>query len=154
LPSGVVFEAFNNAAELNKDLLVVLNDNQMGICPRVGGMATYLDKARVAPFYNGLKRDVSWLLNKVPLIGEPAAEKVGQFKDAVKTFLHGGMMFEAMGFRYVGPVDGHDLRALRNALKMVKEVRLEATVKATSFEQPGDTLHGRWSVELIKKRQN
>ncbi len=123
LPSGVVFEAFNNAAELNKDLLVVLNDNQMGICPRVGGVATYLDKARVAPFYNGLKRDVSWLLNKVPMIGESAAEKVGQFKDAVKTFLHGGMMFEAMGFRYVGPVDGHDLRALRNALKMVKEVK-------------------------------
>ena len=63
LPSGIVFEAMNNAAGLNKDLLVVLNDNKMGICPRVGGVATYLDKARVAPFYNGLKRDVSWLLN-------------------------------------------------------------------------------------------
>ena len=123
LPSGVVFEAFNNAAELNKDLLVILNDNEMGICPRVGGMANYLDKARVAPFYNGLKRDVSWLLNKVPMIGESAAEKVGQFKDAVKSFLHGGMLVEEMGFRYVGPVDGHDLKALRNAMEMVKEVK-------------------------------
>lgn len=123
LPSGVVFEAFNNATELEKDLLVILNDNEMGICPRVGGMANYLDKARVAPFYNGLKRDVSWLLNKVPMIGESAAEKVGQFKDAVKSFLHGGMLFEEMGFRYVGPVDGHDLRALRNAMEMVKEVK-------------------------------
>lgn len=123
LPSGVVFEAFNNATELNKDLLVILNDNEMGICPRVGGMANYLDKARVAPFYNGLKRDVSWLLNKVPMIGESAAEKVGQLKDAVKSFLHGGMLFEEMGFRYVGPVDGHDLRALRNAMELVKEVK-------------------------------
>lgn len=123
LPSGVVFEAFNNAAELNKDLLVILNDNKMGICPRVGGLANYLDKARVAPFYNGLKRDVSWLLNKVPMIGESALEKVGQFKDAVKSFLHGGMLFEELGFRYVGPVDGHDLKALRNALEMVKEVK-------------------------------
>ncbi|WP_417851916.1 1-deoxy-D-xylulose-5-phosphate synthase [Thalassoglobus sp.] len=123
LPSGVVFEAFNNAAELNKDLLVILNDNEMGICPRVGGLANYLDKARVAPFYNGLKKDVSWLLNKVPMIGESAAEKVGQFKDAVKSFLHGGMLFEEMGFRYVGPVDGHDLRALRKAMEMVKEVK-------------------------------
>lgn len=123
LPSGVVFEAFNNATELNQDLLVILNDNEMGICPRVGGMANYLDKARVAPFYNGLKRDVSWLLNKVPMIGESAAEKVGQFKDAVKSFLHGGMLFEEMGFRYIGPVDGHDLKALRNAMVMVKEVK-------------------------------
>ncbi len=123
LPSGVVFEAFNNAAGLNKDLLVILNDNKMGICPRTGGMAQYLDKARVAPFYNGLKRDVSWLLNKVPLVGESAAEKIGQFKDAVKSFLHGGMLFEEMGFRYVGPVDGHDLDSLRRYLEMVKQVK-------------------------------
>lgn len=123
LPSGVVFEAFNNAAELNKDLLVILNDNKMGICPRVGGLATYLDKARVAPFYNGLKRDVSWLLNKVPMIGESAAEKVGQFKDALKSFLHGGMLFEEMGFRYVGPIDGHDLNSLRKTLELVKQVK-------------------------------
>ncbi len=123
LPSGVVFEAFNNAAGMNKDMLVILNDNKMGICPRVGGMATYLDKARVAPFYNGLKRDVSWLLNKVPLVGGSAAEAIGHFKDAVKNFLHGGVLFEEMGFRYMGPVDGHDLFALRRSLEMVKEIR-------------------------------
>lgn len=123
LPSGVVFEAFNNAAGLKKDLLVILNDNKMGICPRVGGLAHYLDKARVATFYNGLKRDVSWLLNKVPLVGESAAGTVGQFKDAVKSFLHGGMLFEELGFRYIGPVDGHDLFSLRRSLEMVKEVK-------------------------------
>ncbi|MEW4488205.1 1-deoxy-D-xylulose-5-phosphate synthase [Thalassoglobus sp. JC818] len=123
LPSGVVFEAFNNAAGLNKDLLVILNDNKMGICPRVGGLAKYLDKARAAPFYNGLKRDVSWLLNKVPMIGESAADTLGNFKDAVKSFLHGGMLFEELGFRYVGPVDGHDLSSLQDALKMVKEIK-------------------------------
>jgi len=123
LPSGVVFEAFNNLAGLKKDMLVILNDNKMGICPRVGGMATYLDKARVAPFYNGLKRDVSWLLNKVPLVGSSAAEAIGNFKDAVKNFLHGGVLFEELGFRYMGPVDGHDLISLRRTLEMVKEVR-------------------------------
>lgn len=123
LPSGVVFEAFNNAAGLKKDLLVILNDNKMGICPRVGGLAAYLDKARVAPFYNGLKRDVSWLLNKVPLVGGSAAEAIGNVKDAIKNFIHGGVMFEEMGFRYVGPVDGHDLIALRKALELVKDIR-------------------------------
>lgn len=123
LPSGIVFEALNNATGMKKGLLVVLNDNKMGICPRVGGLAEYLDKARVAPFYNGLKRDVSWLLNKLPVVGEPAEKMIGQFKEAVKTFLHGGMLFEELGFRYIGPVDGHDLPTLRRYLEFVKDVR-------------------------------
>ncbi|MEZ6132614.1 MAG: 1-deoxy-D-xylulose-5-phosphate synthase [Planctomycetaceae bacterium] len=123
LPSGIVFEAMNNAAGLNKDLLVILNDNKMGICPRVGGVASYLDKARVAPFYNGLKRDVSWLLNKLPVVGEPVEHMLGHFKEALKTFFHGGMLFEEMGFRYIGPVDGHDIALLRRYLEMVKDVK-------------------------------
>lgn len=123
LPSGIVFEAMNNAAGLNKDLLVILNDNKMGICPRVGGIASYLDKARVAPFYNGLKRDVSWLLNKLPVVGSPTRNMIGSFKEALKTFLHGGMLFEEMGFRYIGPVDGHDIKSLTSSLEMVKDVK-------------------------------
>ena len=123
LPSGIVFEAMNNAAGLKKDMLAILNDNKMGICPRVGGLAGYLDKARIAPAYDGLKRDISWLLNKVPVVGESAEHVLAQFKDALKTFFHGGMLFEEMGFRYIGPVDGHDLRALREYLEMVKDVK-------------------------------
>jgi 1-deoxy-D-xylulose-5-phosphate synthase len=123
LPSGIVFEAMNNAAGLKKDMLVILNDNKMGICPRVGGVASYLDKARVAPFYNGLKRDVSWLLNKVPVVGESVEGMLSHFKDAMKTFLHGGMLFEELGFRYIGPVDGHDIQSLTRYLNMVKNVR-------------------------------
>lgn len=123
LPCGMVFEAFNNAAGLNKDLLVILNDNKMGICPRVGGLAEYLDHARTAPFYNGLKKDISWLLNKVPLVGESVESVLAQAKDAVKGFLHGGMLFEEFGFRYIGPVDGHDLPKLIDTLEMVKNVK-------------------------------
>ena len=135
LPSGIVFEAMNNAAGLNKDLLVILNDNKMGICPRVGGLASYLDKARVAPFYNGLKRDISWLLNKVPVVGDPSRKRFGQFKEAVKAFLHGGMLFEEMGFRYIGPVDGHDLIGLRKTLELVKDV--EGPVLLHVFTEKG-----------------
>lgn len=123
LPSGIVFEAFNNAAGMNKDLLVILNDNKMGICPRVGGLAEYLDRARTATFYNGLKKDIAWLLNKVPLVGESVEGVLAQAKDALKGFLHGGMLFEEMGFRYIGPVDGHDLFKLIETLEMVKDVR-------------------------------
>lgn len=123
LPSGVVFEAMNNAAGLNKDILVILNDNKMGICPRVGGLAQYLDKARTAPFYNGLKRDISWVLNKVPMLGESVEHAISNVKEALKTLLHGGMLFEEMGFRYIGPVDGHDLHSLQEYLHMVKDVK-------------------------------
>jgi 1-deoxy-D-xylulose-5-phosphate synthase len=123
LPSGVVFEAMNNAAGLKKDLLVILNDNEMGICPRVGGLASYLDKARVAPFYNGLKRDISWLLNHLPLVGKPTEKVLADFKDALKGFFHGGMLFEELGFRYIGPVDGHDLFGLRSYLEMIRDVQ-------------------------------
>ncbi|MEX2286313.1 MAG: 1-deoxy-D-xylulose-5-phosphate synthase [Planctomycetaceae bacterium] len=135
LPSGIVFEAMNNAAGLKKDLLVILNDNEMGICPRVGGLASYLDKARVAPFYNGLKRDVSWFLNKLPLVGESAEHALIQFKDAMKTLFHGGMLFEELGFRYIGPVDGHDLSSLRKYLQMVKDI--EGPVLLHVFTEKG-----------------
>jgi 1-deoxy-D-xylulose-5-phosphate synthase len=70
-----------------------------------------------------LKRDLAWVLNKVPVVGESVEHVLGQFKDAVKTFLHGGMLFEEMGFRYIGPVDGHDLTGLRSSLEMVKDVK-------------------------------
>jgi 1-deoxy-D-xylulose-5-phosphate synthase len=123
LPSGIVFEAMNNAAGLKEDLLIILNDNKMGICPRVGGLAAYLDKARIAPFYNGLKRDISWLLNKVPLVGEPTEKFLGGFKDALKGFFHGGMLFEELGVRYIGPVDGHDLHSLKRYLELVRDVK-------------------------------
>ncbi len=123
LPSGIVFEALNNAAGLEKDMLVILNDNKMGICPRVGGLARYLDQARVAPFYNELKRDVSWLLNKVPIVGDAVEKVLFQAKEMVKASLHGGMLFEQLGFKYIGPIDGHDLTSLREYLEMVKDLK-------------------------------
>ncbi len=121
LPSGIVFEALNNAGELNKDLLVVLNDNKMSICPRVGAMARYLDRLRTNPYYTGLKTEVAKALSKVPLFGDPAEKMLAQIKEGVKAGLVGGMLFEEFGFRYIGPIDGHDLTMLRKYLQMVKE---------------------------------
>ncbi|MCH7728620.1 MAG: 1-deoxy-D-xylulose-5-phosphate synthase, partial [Planctomycetes bacterium] len=66
-PSGIVYEAMNNAGGMKKNLLVILNDNEMSICPRVGGMASYLDRLRTNPFYTGIKHDVGKVLTKVPL---------------------------------------------------------------------------------------
>src|SRR5579872_1991069 len=123
LPSGIVFEALNNAAGLEKDILVILNDNKMGICPRVGGLARYLDQARLAPFYGELKRDVTWILNKVPIVGDAVEKVLFQAKEMLKATLHGGMLFEQLGFKYIGPIDGHDLTSLREYLEMVKDLK-------------------------------
>jgi len=120
--SGIVFEAMNNAGGLKKNLLVVLNDNKMSICPRVGGMASYLDRLRTAPFYTGLKNEVLRVLNKVPLLGDPTERFLAQLKEGIKAGLHGGMLFEDLGFRYLGPIDGHNISVLRKYLKMVREL--------------------------------
>jgi len=119
LTSGMVFEALNNARRQSDKLLVILNDNQMSICPRVGGMADYLDRLRVNPMYTGLKDEVAKILGKVPLLGDPTERFLVQLKEAAKAGLSGGMMFEDLGFRYVGPIDGHNIGLLRKYLKML-----------------------------------
>jgi len=121
-PSGIVYEAMNNMGGLKKKLLVVLNDNKMSICPRVGGLSSYLDRLRVGSLYTGLKRDVSKILNKVPLFGDPAERFFAQLKEAVKAGMHGGMLFEELGFKYIGPIDGHNIQLLRKYLEMVKDL--------------------------------
>jgi 1-deoxy-D-xylulose-5-phosphate synthase len=135
LPSGIVFEAFNNASGLNKDLLVILNDNKMGICPRVGGLGKYLDRARLKTSYTHFKRDLSKLLKQIPLIGNSMQRGLAQIKEAMKAYLHGGMLFEELGFRYVGPIDGHDLKSLREYLEMVKDI--EGPVLLHVFTEKG-----------------
>lgn len=122
-PSGIVFEALNNAGELNSDLLVVLNDNKMSICPRVGSVARYLDRLRTNPFYTGIKTEVAKMLNRVPLFGDPAERMLAQIKEGMKAGLHGGMLFEELGIRYIGPIDGHDIGLMRKYLQMVKDLR-------------------------------
>ncbi len=121
-PSGIVMEAINNAAELKSKMLVILNDNEMSICPRVGGMASYLDRLRSTKFYTGVKNEVVSMLNKVPVLGDPTERLLFQIKEGVKAGLHGGMMFEELGFKYFGPIDGHDIGVMKKYLKMVREI--------------------------------
>jgi 1-deoxy-D-xylulose-5-phosphate synthase len=126
-PSGIVFEALNNAGHLGRKLLVILNDNQMSICPRVGALATCLDRARLTPFYQGSKEKVRKILERLPIVGGLANQAIHQLRDGLKALLTGGMLFEELGFHYIGPIDGHDLPSLRRWLKDLKD-------------QPGPTL--------------
>ncbi|QDU22253.1 1-deoxy-D-xylulose-5-phosphate synthase [Urbifossiella limnaea] len=120
LPSGIVFEALNNIGGLNQDLLVVLNDNKMSICPRTGGLGQYLDQCRITGLYQGGKRQINRVLGNIPVLGEMAHSALEQVRDGLKAFFKDGMLFEEMGFRYFGPVDGHDLPGLRKILRDLK----------------------------------
>lgn len=122
LPSGIVFEAMNNAGASGDKLTIILNDNKMSICPRVGALAEYLDRLRSNPFYTGLKQEVVKVLGRVPMFGDPAERMLAQLKEGVKAGFLGGMLFEELGIRYIGPIDGHDVGLLRKYLRMVREM--------------------------------
>jgi 1-deoxy-D-xylulose-5-phosphate synthase len=119
-PSGIVFEALNHAGGLKKKFLMVLNDNKMSICPRVGGLANYFDRVRMTSTYNDFNRRMRRLLPSIPVVGDQADRWFQQMKDAIKASVHGGMLFEELGFTYLGPIDGHDLKTLRTYLNRVK----------------------------------
>jgi 1-deoxy-D-xylulose-5-phosphate synthase len=121
--SGIVLEAMNHAGGLKKNLIVILNDNKMSICPRVGGLADSLDRLRMNTLYTGLKAEVQKLLTRVPVLGDPVERFLHQVKDAMKAGLVGGMFFEDLGFSYHGPVDGHNIRRLQKYLGMARQIK-------------------------------
>ena len=121
-PSGIVFEAMNNAAGLGHDLIVILNDNGMSICPNVGGLTKTLAKARSSRTLGEIKTQLDALAGReYPLVGASVDRLWRAAKDVVKANVFGGMLFEEFGFNYMGPVDGHDLDALRRALVLARD---------------------------------
>ncbi len=123
LPSGIAYEALNNAGYLEKNLLVILNDNKMSICPRTGAIAQMLDRARLTAFYQDAKGTIQDVLTHLPYVGTMASHALQSIRDSLKALLTGGMLFEELGFRYFGPIDGHSLPTLRRMLRELKELK-------------------------------
>jgi 1-deoxy-D-xylulose-5-phosphate synthase len=122
LTAGVPMEALYNAGALNKNLLIILNHNQMSISKNVGALSTYLDKVRTATFYREAKKEISNLLSLVP-IGKELESTVNRFREAIKRgIMPAGTIFEELGLSYFGPVDGHNMKTLVEELAMVKEL--------------------------------
>ena len=121
LTGGMAYEALNNAARLNSNLIIVLNDNNMSISENVGGMSRYLNRIRTNENYLELKSDVETALHKIPGIGESLARGIKKSKDSLKQMLISGGLFEDLGVEYMGPVDGHDLDDLTRAIKAAKQ---------------------------------
>jgi len=120
MTGGMAFEALNQAGHLGHNLIVVLNDNGMSISPNVGALAGYLGRLRLDPHYLRAKESFESLMHRLPL-GETLVEAVDRFKSGVKQLLVPGMLFEELGFTYLGPIDGHHLPTLVVTLEQARE---------------------------------
>lgn len=117
LTGGMALEALNHIGHEKKNLIVVLNDNEMSIAPNVGALHHYLGKIRTDRHYHKAKDELQQLLNKIPAIGGKLAKTAERFKDSLKYLLVSGILFEQFGFTYLGPVDGHDVEQVIDIMK-------------------------------------
>ncbi len=121
LTGGLVYEAMNNAGHIPvRNLVVVLNDNDMSIDPNVGALSKFISEAVTHPRYNHFRKEIRALLDGLTDRGVPVKNLASKFRKSLKNFLTPGILFECFGFRYMGPVNGHDVHALADAFKFIK----------------------------------
>ena len=123
MTAGIAFEGLNNAGDLNKDLIVVLNDNGMSIAPNVGAMSSFFSRKLTRPTMVFLKKQVENLLRSLPAIGEDLVTWAKRSEESFKAFFTPGMLFEALKFTYLGPVNGHRLDHLVETFNNVKNLK-------------------------------
>ncbi|MCY6483764.1 1-deoxy-D-xylulose-5-phosphate synthase [Clostridium aestuarii] len=122
LTGGMALEALNDVGYRKTDLTIILNDNQMSIAKNVGGMSTYLSKIRIDPKYNKFKRNFEHALKKTNF-GSGLAESLVKIKSGIKQIVVPGMFFEDLGIKYIGPIDGHNIKEVSKVLSMAKKIK-------------------------------
>src|SRR5687767_8250621 len=122
LTCGLAYEGLNNAGASDRDIVVVLNDNEMSIAPNVGAMSRYLNSVQRNPLYNRLRSAIGTVMDHAPGPLQPMAAFVRKWEESVKSFLTPGVLFEELGFRYFGPIDGHDIDVLIDTFTAVRDL--------------------------------
>jgi 1-deoxy-D-xylulose-5-phosphate synthase len=123
LTGGIAFEGINNAGNLKTDLLVILNDNKMSIARNTGALSTYLTRVTSGKVYNRFEADVWELLGLIPRVGGKTRSLARRIKESIKNLIVPGLIFEELGFRYFGPIDGHNVEFLVRTLKDIRQLR-------------------------------
>ena len=138
LTGGMAYEALNNAARLDTNYIIILNDNNMSISENVGGMNKYLNKIRIGDKYLGLKSRVSnALIKAMPEKGDNVVNTIRNIKNGIKHFVIPGTWFEELGLTYLGPVDGHDIPALMRVIEEGKRVKGAVVIHALTTKGNG-----------------
>jgi 1-deoxy-D-xylulose-5-phosphate synthase len=120
LTSGLAYEGLNNAGASGRDFIVVLNDNEMSIAPNVGAMSKYLNSVQRNPIYNRLRSAIGTMVDSMPGRLQGVSALVRRWEESMKSFLTPGVLFEELGFRYFGPIDGHDIDLLIDTFTAVR----------------------------------
>ncbi|MFO7890117.1 MAG: 1-deoxy-D-xylulose-5-phosphate synthase [bacterium] len=123
MTAGLSFEGLNNAGASKRDLIVVVNDNRMSISPNVGALSRYFTQVISNPLYNKIKEDVWWLTGKLPMGSNKVRNAVQRIDDGLKTMVVPGSLFERLGFRYFGPIDGHNIKELVRVFNDVSKLK-------------------------------
>ncbi len=140
LTGGMAFEALNNAARLKSNMIIILNDNNMSISENVGGMSSYLGKIRTNQAYIGMKDEIESALRSIPKLGDAIVDKVRRSKDSIKRLFIPGMLFEDMGITYLGPVDGHNIGSLIQAINNAKKLKEAVIIHVITKKGKGYSL--------------
>lgn len=140
LSGGMAYEALNNAAKLKTGMIVILNDNNMSISENVGGMANYLGKIRSNSKYQNMKADIERSVKSVPIVGNKLVEKIRRSKDSIKRLVIPGMLFEDMGITYIGPIDGHNIEHIIEALETANSRKETVLVHVVTKKGKGYSL--------------
>ena len=122
LTGGMALEALNDAGFSNTKVTVILNDNEMSISPNIGGLNMFLSNLRTKKLYKKSNISLKKILNKVPVIGKALVKIIQRIKRSIKQLIIPKMFFEDIGFKYLGPVDGHDIEELQNIMKLSKQI--------------------------------
>src|SRR5688572_19125148 len=123
LTSGLSYEGLNNAGHSDRDIIVVLNDNEMSIAPNVGAMSKYLNSIQRNPLYNRVRNKIGEFADAAPGPLSAVGQLVRRWEESVKAFLTPGVLFEELGFRYFGPIDGHDLGTMLDTFQAVRAMK-------------------------------
>ena len=134
---GLVYEALNNAGRSKTNFIVILNDNEMSISKNVGSVAKYLTKIRSKKKYVRMKARLERFLDRIPLVGHAMAQGLFKFKTAVKNLIYESTIFEKMGFRYMGPIDGHDIGSMCEALETAKSLHSPVLLHVNTVKGKG-----------------
>ncbi len=137
MTGGLAYEALNHAGRENSNLIVILNDNQMSIDTNVGAMSKHLNNLRTSMRYRELKKHFKKFRDKVPVVGEGTYFVLEKMRDGAKLLFLKGALFEELGFKYIGPVDGHDLPELIELLHNVKDMEGPVLVHVKTIKGKG-----------------
>jgi len=137
MTSGLAFEGLNHAGHLKKDLIVILNDNEMSISPNVGALSNYLSRLQTGAFFKKIKRETKALLEGIPKIGGTVTRIAERAEGSIKGFFLPGGLFLDMGFNYLGPIDGHDIPLLIDTFKGLQDVSEPTLVHVVTTKGKG-----------------